>query len=294
VNTGFCEAEGKLRRPSAIFGAMGRRREPRTKNVSFHEVMHELRHTMLLPNIRSATAEFAPTGVMRAAINLSNFLLVQGLDRAGQPVGVGPEVAAEIARRIGVPVRYVMYDKPDVLADAATSGVWDICLIGAEPQRARTITFTSPYAEIQATFLVRTGGVFRSALDVDRPGVRIASVTGAAYDLWLERNIRNAEIVRARSLDECLRVFEEQELDALAGLRPRLMSDVRRLPGARILDGGFATVAQAIGTPKSNLIGVKVMQGLIDEIIREKLIERLINKYEVRGLSAVGPIAPGL
>nr|WP_233288189.1 transporter substrate-binding domain-containing protein [Bradyrhizobium brasilense] len=152
----------------------------------------------------------------------------------------------------------------------------------------------SPYAEIQATFLVRTGGAFHSTLDVDRPSVRIASVTGAAYDLWLERNIRYAEIVRARSLDECLRVFEDQELDALAGLRPRLLSDVQQVPGTRILDGCFATVAQAIGTPKSNLVGVKVLQSVIDEIIRARLMESLINKYEVHGLSAVVPIAPRL
>ena len=84
-------------------------------------------------------AELAPTGVLRAGINMSNMLLVTGRTESGDPAGVSPDMAAEIARRLGVAVTYVKYEKPSVLADAAGTNAWDIGLIGAEPARAEKI-----------------------------------------------------------------------------------------------------------------------------------------------------------
>ena len=106
-------------------------------------------------------AELAPTGVLRAGINLSNFLLVTGKTAAGDPVGVAPDMASEIARRLGVPVQYVTFKTPGELADAADSNAWDIGLIGAEPQRAEKITFSQAYVEIEATYLVPAGSTLR-------------------------------------------------------------------------------------------------------------------------------------
>src|SRR5207302_11288006 len=96
-------------------------------------------------------ADLAPTGVLRAGINRSNFLLVTGRSPAGDPTGVAPDVAAEIARRLDVPVKYLPFKSPGELADQSGNGVWDVALIGAEPQRAETIAFTAAYCEIEAT-----------------------------------------------------------------------------------------------------------------------------------------------
>src|ERR1700733_13390516 len=119
-------------------------------------------------------SELAPTGVLRAGINLSNFLLVTGKSPAGDPEGVSPDMAREVARRLGVPVKYVPFKTPGELADAAGSGVWDIGLIGAEPQRAETIAFTAAYAEIEATYLVPAHSPLNTIADIDAEGVRIA------------------------------------------------------------------------------------------------------------------------
>src|SRR5579863_7986469 len=100
-----------------------------------------------------AKAELAPKGVLRAAINMGNFLLVTGKTAAGDPVGVAPDMAREIAGRLGVPVAYVPFARPGELADAAGDDLWDIGLIGAEPQRAEKILFTPAYVEIEATYL---------------------------------------------------------------------------------------------------------------------------------------------
>ena len=171
--------------------------------------------------MRQIVSELAPTGVLRAGINMSNFLLVTGKTEAGDPQGVAPDMAAEIAKRLSVPVAYVKYERPSILADAAGTNTWDIGLIGAEPQRAAKITFTAAYCEIEATYLVPKGSPLQTIADVDRAGVRITVRRGAAYDLWLERNIKHATVLRSDSADGPLNQFVAEGLEAYAALQAR-------------------------------------------------------------------------
>ena len=127
-------------------------------------------------------------------------------------------MARAIADRLGVPVKYVPFPKPGELADAVGSDAWDIGLIGAEPARAEKIAFTAAYVEIEATYLVPAGSPMQSIAEVDRPGVRIAVTARSAYDLWLERNIKHAELVRSDSLASATEKFVRDKLDALAGI----------------------------------------------------------------------------
>ena len=89
----------------------------------------------------------APTGVLRAAINLSNFLLVSSRDEAGEPEGVSPSMAKYLASRLGVPVKMITYPGPGPLADDVTN--WDIGNIANEKERAKTIKFSGSYCNIQ-------------------------------------------------------------------------------------------------------------------------------------------------
>jgi polar amino acid transport system substrate-binding protein len=235
-------------------------------------------------------SQLAPTGVLRAGINMSNFLLVTGRSPSGEPEGVSPDMAGAIAERLGVPVRYVPYPRPGELADAAGTGAWDIGLIGAEPQRAEKIAFTAAYAEIEATYLVPPGSAITRIEEVDRPSVRIAVAARAAYDLWLDRNIRHATLLRAESLDGSFALFTEQKLEALAGLRPKLLSDAERMPGSRILGGKFMAVQQAIGTARGNDAAAAFLRGFVEEAKASGLVARLIARHGVRGLS-VAPAA---
>ena len=234
-------------------------------------------------------AQLAPTGVLRAGINMSNFLLVNGRTPEGGPAGVSPSLAAAIAERLGVPVRYVPYPRPGELADDAGTGAWDIGLIGAEPQRAEKIAFTAAYAEIEATYLVPPGSPLTSLAEVDRTGIRIASAARAAYDLWLERNIQHAELRRAEGLDASFALFRDERLEALAGLRPKLLSDQALMPGSRILEGAFMTVQQAVGTARANAEGAAFLRDFVEEAKASGLIARLIARHGVEGLSVAPP-----
>lgn len=237
--------------------------------------------------------ELAPTGVLRAAINMGNALLVTGRTPSGDPTGVSPSMAAAIAERLGVPVRYVPYAKPSQLADDTGTGKWDIGNIGAEPQRAEKIFFTAAYAEIEATYLVPAGSSIRTIADVDRPGIRIAVNAGAAYDLWLERNIKQAKLMRSTKDIKAWDLFVQDKMEAYAGLRPALLTDVTKLPGSRILEGNFATVQQAVGTAKTNVASAKFLHDFVEEAKRSGLVARFIGEHKVKGLSVAGPAQAG-
>jgi polar amino acid transport system substrate-binding protein len=230
-------------------------------------------------------AQLAPTGVLRAAINMGNFLLVTGRTAAGDPDGVSPSLAGEIAARLGVPVRYVPYPRPGELADAVGTNAWDIALIGAEPARAEKIAFTAAYVEIEATYLVPPGSPIKSMAEVDVAGKRIAVTARAAYDLWLERNIKHAQLVRSTATDSAWDLFVRGKLDAYAGLRPGLLTDVQKLPGSRILDGQFTAVQQAVGTARTNQAGAAFLSAFVEEAKASGLIARLIERHHVKGLS---------
>jgi polar amino acid transport system substrate-binding protein len=236
-------------------------------------------------------AELAPTGVLRAGINLSNFLLVTGKTPEGDPEGVSPDMARAVADRLGVPVEYVLFDTPGELADAAVEDVWDIGNIGAEPARAKTIAFSAAYAEIEATYLVPAGSPIQSVDAVDREGVRIGVYGRSAYGLWLSANIKHAELVKVDGVDASFDVFVQQELEALAGLRPRLVKDVERLPGARLLDGQFTAVQQAIGTKPDREVAAAFLRDFVEEAKTSGLVASLIEKHGVAGQLTVAPLA---
>ncbi|MDH3413659.1 MAG: transporter substrate-binding domain-containing protein [Gammaproteobacteria bacterium] len=239
----------------------------------------------------NARAELAPTGALRAGINLSNFLLVTGKSASGDPEGVSPDMARAVADRLGVPVKFVTFNTPGELADAATDDVWDIGNIGAEPERAKTITFTAAYCEIESTYLVPAGSPIRSIEEVDREGVRIAVYGRAAYGLWLADNIKHAELVKTDGMDASFDIFVKEKLDVLAGLRPRLIKDVERLPGSRLLEGKFSAVQQAIGTKPDRKAGATFLKDFVEEAKANGLVAGLIEKHGVKGRLTVAPPA---
>lgn len=239
--------------------------------------------------IEQARAELAPTGVLRAGINLSNFLLVTGKSPSGDPEGVSPDMARAVADRLGVPVEYVTFQTPGELADAAAEDVWDIGNIGNEPERAKTIAFSPAYAEIEATYLVPEGSPIHSVDEVDRKGVRIAVYGRSAYGLWLADHIRRADLVKTDGMESSFDTFVEQKLDALAGLRPRLIKDVERLPGSRLLEGRFSAVQQSIGTKPDRKSGAAFLTDFVEEAKKSGLVASLIEKHGVTGRLTVAP-----
>jgi polar amino acid transport system substrate-binding protein len=240
---------------------------------------------MTIERIAAARADLAPTGCLRVGLNYGNFLLVARDPASGAFSGIAFDLATELAQRLGVPFEIVAYDTAGKMADAVKSGAWDVAFLGAEPARAGEIAFTAAYLEIESSYLVPAHSPIRTIAEVDRPGVRIAVAEKSAYDLYLARNIQHATLVRAQGIDASYRMFVEQKLDALAGLRPRLVKDAETLPGSRILEGRFTAVQQSIGTPRSRAAGAIFLYAFAEEAKASGRVARAIEANGVRGVS---------
>jgi polar amino acid transport system substrate-binding protein len=230
--------------------------------------------------------ELASTGKLRVGINYGNFLLVNP-DRAS---GIAVDLGQELGRRLGVAVELVTFPTAGKLADAVKAGAWDVAFLGAEPQRANEIAFTAAYLEIPATYLVPAGSPIRAVAEVDRDGVRIAVAAKSAYDLYLSRSLKHAQLVRAEGIDASYELFVAQKLEVLSGLKPRLVADAEKLPGSRVLEGQFTAIQQAIGTPKQRAAGAKYLREFAEDAKASGLVAQAISRHRVRGVS-VAPAA---
>src|SRR5687767_8690596 len=205
---------------------------------------------MAAPNVPpAAKAELTSTGKLRAGINFQNVLLTT-LGPNGEQGGVAVEFARELARRLAVPLEIIPYQSAGALADSVSSDAWEISVLGDEPERAKVISFATPLTEIEATYLVPAGSPIRSIGEVDRPGVRIVSPAKSAYDLYLTRTIKNAQLVQIAGSRAAEQHFVREQLDVMAGLKPALLVLAPTLPGSRILDGNFTVVRHTVCVPK--------------------------------------------
>lgn len=237
-------------------------------------------------NLNAAVrSELVPTGKLRVGVNLGNFLLVNKDPASGEMRGVVPDLAQELGRRLGVSVELIGHSGAGQVADGAKAGTWDVGFIGAEPQRAAEIAFTLAYLEIPATYLVPAKSPIRTIAEVDRPGVRIAVSARSAYDLYLSRSLKHAQLVRAEGIPASYDLFVKEKLEVLSGLLPRLTTDVARLPGARILEGRFTAIQQAIGTPKARTAAAAYLREFVADIKASGLVAEAIERHAVHGVS---------
>lgn len=209
--------------------------------------------------------EIAPQGKLRAAINFGNPVLAQKDATTGEPRGVSADLSRELARRLGVPVEFVLFESAGKVADAATAGVWDISFLAIDPVRANEIAFTAPYVVIEGTYMVPATSSLRSLEEVDRDGVRIAVGKGSAYDLYLTRTIKKAQLVRAPTSPTVIDVFRDQKLEAAAGVRQQLIAFASNQPDLRVMDGHFMVIEQAIGMPKGRGKALEFLKSFVEE-----------------------------
>jgi len=235
-----------------------------------------------LSEVRSG---LAPRGKLRAGINYSNFLLAAKDTATGEPRGIAVELSREIARRLGVSVEFVTFEAAGRMADAVTTGDWDIAFLGNEPERASQIFFTPPYLEVDAGYLAPAGSRIQSITDADREGLRIAIAEKSAYDLFLSRSLRHAKLVRAKGMDASYDLFATERPDLLAGIKPWLVMVAEKMPGSRVLPGRFMAVQQCIGTPRGRESGAKYLCEFVEDVKTSGFLSGTVRRLGLRGVS---------
>jgi polar amino acid transport system substrate-binding protein len=194
----------------------------------------------------SIAEDLAPTGTLRASINLGNPVLAQGTPSA--PSGVTVDLAREIGARLGLAVDLVCFDAARKSYEAMAGGNADLCFLAIEPAREEAVAFTEPYVLIEGVYVVAVGSSLTEPVAVDAEGVRIGVNRGSAYDLFLTRTLQHAELVRGNDgIDE----FRAKNLEATAGVRQPMAEFVAANPGFRMLDGRFMEIRQAVGTTRT-------------------------------------------
>ena len=230
-------------------------------------------------------SDLAPTGRLRVGVNYGNAVLATKDPVTGEPRGVAPDLARELGKRTGLPIEFVAFEAAGKMFEAAKSGDWDVAFLAVDPARAGEVDFTAPYIEIEGTYLVPSGAPYASPGEVDRAGVRVGVSANSAYDLFLRRTLKSAELVHAGSPAEAFELLATGATDVLAGVRQHLAANSKRLPGSRVLDESFMTIGQAMGIVKGRADSVTYLREFIEDAKASGLVARSLEKSGVTGVS---------
>lgn len=243
-------------------------------------------------NSPAIVAVFAPGGALRASINLGNPILANQ-DASGAPFGVSIDLACEFARRLNVGIELVVFDKAAASVDAVKNEKADIGFFAIDPARSEGLRFTEPYVLIEGSYLVLDESPLADNVDVDRVGQRIAVGFGSAYDLFLTREIQQAEIVRLAGAPAVLKALRAGEVAVAAGIRQLLEGAARSAPGVRMLPGRFMVIRQAMGLPAARgAEAQRVLAAFVEEMKSTGFVADALKRHGVEG-AAVAPGAAG-
>lgn len=240
----------------------------------------------------AAARDLAPSGTLRAAINIGNPILAARGPEGGDPTGVSVDLARELAKRLGVPVSFTVYPAAGQVTAAAKTGAWDVAFVAVDPARSADFLQTQPYVVIEGAYLVRGSSPLTANEQVDRDGVRVAVGKGSAYDLFLTRELKHAQLVRTGTSPAVVNEFLAQNLDVAAGVRQQLEADMKRLSGQdlRLLPGRFMVIEQAMGAPKGREAGLPYLRSFLEDVKASGFVADALKRHRIEG-AAVAPAA---
>jgi polar amino acid transport system substrate-binding protein len=242
------------------------------------------------PATPQAVAELAPTGKLRAAINFGNPILATRDPATGEARGASVDLARELGRRLGVPVELVLYAAAGKVVEGLQSSAWDVAFVAIDPARAVDMDFTAPYVVIEGAYLVPQSSSIRSNAEVDRDGVKVVVGAGSAYDLFLSRELKRAQLVRAPTSPLVVDTMVVQKMDVAAGVRQQLESDAKRVSGVRLLDGRFMVINQAMATPRGRAEGARYLAEFVEEMKASGFVATALARHGVEGAAIAPPV----
>jgi polar amino acid transport system substrate-binding protein len=232
---------------------------------------------------RSLAGSFAPTGTLRASINLGNPILASR-SADGQVTGVSVDLAQSLAQRLGLNLSLVVFDSAGKSVDAVTNQQADIGFFAVDPVRGQGIAFTAPYVLIEGSYLVRQNSPLQTNSEVDRAGIRVAEGKGSAYDLFLTRELKNAQLHRAPTSPTTVDFFIQEHLEVAAGVKQQLEMDAQRIPGLRLLPGRFMVIEQSMGLPKDRPAAAQnFLWQFVEDMKASGMVAAALKKHRIEG-----------
>lgn len=233
---------------------------------------------------------FAPTGVLRASLNIGNPVLAN-LGQDGKPFGISIDLAIELGKRLGVGVELIVNETAGKSVSCVESGHADVGFFAVDPARGKEISFTEAYVLIEGYYLVRNDSPITANIQVDTAGTRVVVGGGSAYDLFLSRHLQLAHIERAPSSQAVVSTFMSQDYEVAAGVRQQLEADTRNMPGVRLLDERFMVIRQAMGIPKvRGAEATLFLRRFVEEMKAKGFVKESMTRHAIEG-AGVAPAA---
>jgi len=234
---------------------------------------------------KEAVADLAPNGTLRAAINVGNAVLAAR--GTPEPTGVSVDVAKELARRLGVPLHLIVFDAAGKVVEAGKTGDWDIAFVALDLKRAAEIAQSPPYVQIEGAYLVRNDSPLKSNDEVDRKGHRVVVGRNSAYDLYLTRELKQAELVRTPTSAMVTDTFVKENYEVAAGVKQQLEADAKRVPGVRLLPGRFMVINQAMASQRGKEAGARYVREFIEDVKASGFVAKALERH--KQTAAVAP-----
>jgi len=233
--------------------------------------------------------EFAPTGRLRAALNLGNAVLAHSRTAAERPAGVTIDLARRFAQLLGLEAELLQFDTAAKSGAAVAAGDADIGFMAIDPKRAEAIHFTSPYVQIEGCYLVRETSPLQRNEEVDRAGTRVVVGDGSAYELFLSRHLQHASLVKVGTSEAVVDTFlQDATSEVAAGVRQQLEADALRVGGVRLLPGRFMVIEQAMAMPRGRSAQA---QALLESFIAQQrgsgFVREALRRHGIEGATAL-------
>ena len=233
---------------------------------------------------------FAPTGVLRASLNMGNPVLANR-DSQGKPFGISIDLAMQLGKKLGVPVELIVNETAGKSVATLEAGRADIGFFAIDPERGRDIAFTAAYVQIEGYYLVRDNSSIQRNEQVDVATNRIVVGKGSAYDLFLTRHLKHAPLERVASSQVVVSSFLDKGFEVAAGVKQQLEADTKGVTGVRMLGERFMVINQAMGVPKTKGPEAALfLRTFVEEMKAQGVVKDSMTRYDIQG-AGVGPAA---
>lgn len=229
---------------------------------------------------------FAPTGLLRASINLGNPILA-GRDAAkGEPAGVSVDLARALAERLGLSVELKVFDKAAQSVEAVRGEQADVGFFAIDPARGEGLRFTAPYVLIEGSYLVPTASALQDNAEIDRAGTRVGVGAGSAYDLFLTRELKVAAIERLPNAGAVRDAVQAGGIEVAAGIRQLLEGWAREHASLRMLPGRFMVIQQAMGLPAGRgAEAAAFLAAFVEDMKASGFVAEALARHRIEGAS---------
>ncbi|MDO8387614.1 MAG: ABC transporter substrate-binding protein [Polaromonas sp.] len=242
-----------------------------------------------MTELANLVKEFAPTGRLRASLNMGNPVLAHSHTASEKPAGVTIDLSREFARELGVAVDFLQFDTAAKSVAALAGGEADIGFMAIDPLRAETTHFTPAYVQIEGYYLVREDSPIRTNAEVDRDGIRIVVGAGSAYGLYLQRHIQHATLVPVPTSEAVVDAMLQDGLDVSAGVKQGLEADARRIGGLRLLGERFMVINQAMAMPKTrSAAAAAFLDDFVARMKRSGFVAASLERHAIVGAAVAG------